>query len=191
MTAADGNAFLIGADSSFNASSPLGGTTFAERQVQFSTLTPYITSLIPDNTNIITSLKTTSGKSIAGGETKFQKDAAFSTNIIVNEVNEFDRVNVIATSRNETANLSGAKSLEFKLDLSTVNNQVSPVIDLQRVGVYAGINIIDNPDSDISSVGTISTGRTVGVLSGAANKPLRQTSETDPYDGTGLSLIHI
>ena len=187
VTAADGNAFLIGADSSFNASSPLGGTTFAERQVQFSTLTPYITSLIPDNTNIITSLKTTSGKSIAGGETKFQKDAAFSTNIIVNEVNEFDRVNVIATSRNETANLSGAKSLEFKLDLSTVNNQVSPVIDLQRVGVYAGINIIDNPDSDISSVGTISTGRTVGVLTGAANKPLRQTSETDPYDGTGLA----
>lgn len=187
VTKADGNGFLIGADSSFNASGLINADAFSEKQVQFTSIRPVFSTVVPDNTNVVGNVKYTSGKSVAGGETKYQKDPAYSLNVTLNEENPLDVVKLIATSRNETSAMAGAKSLEFKIDLSTTNNEVSPYIDLQRVAAVTEMNMIDNPDSDISSIGTIDTSRTVGVLSGTANKPLRFVSETDPYRGTSLA----
>ena len=44
------------------------------------------------------------GSSLAGNETRFQKDASFSTDLVLNTDNTFTAPRLIATSANETAN---------------------------------------------------------------------------------------
>ena len=54
---------------------------------------------------------------------------------------------MVATTANETANLSGEKSVTIQTAFSTTRADVSPVIDLQRTGMITISNRIDNQDS--------------------------------------------
>ena len=62
--------------------------------------------------------------------------------VSLNDLNVNTNPNVVATSEN-----SSGKTLKFKLDMTTGDPKVSPVIDLQRVSVIALENVIDNSNA--------------------------------------------
>ena len=83
--------------------------------------------------------KFTTGTSLAkvtGNQVRYQKDANYSADIVINDENRFDAPRLIAKDSNETANLgAGVKSTTFKLDMTSARSNVSPVIDVQRASL--------------------------------------------------------
>ena len=112
--------------------------------------------------------KTTTGRSIAGSETAYIRDAAFNS-FYPNTLVKKDNIAMIASNENETANLSGKNSYTLKATLSTTNDYVSPVIDLQRLSLTGIGKAIDNPSSSPAT---------------GFNVPLNFVAETDNLNGS-------
>jgi hypothetical protein len=68
--------------------------------------------------------------------------------------------------------LSGDKSVTMKLDLTTTDTKVSPVIDLQRASLTMFENIIDKQDS---------------AATNGYNVPISFVNETHPTEGTAAA----
>ena len=111
------------------------------------TVIPQFDTLVPQDTNITVDAKFTTGRSYSGTETRFQKDTTFSGDLSILQENNFSAPRLVATTANETANLSGEKSVTIQTAFSTTRADVSPVIDLQRTGIIGISNRIDNQDS--------------------------------------------
>ena len=67
--------------------------------------------------------------------------------IPLNENVYYDAPLMSASGVNETNEMAGEKSLDINLELSTNNPLVSPVVDTERMTVYAIANRINNIDS--------------------------------------------
>ena len=156
-----------------------------QKQEQFDILIPNVDLLTPQTTNVSIQTKLTTGRSISAlisEQTKYQKDTSFRTNIQNKQENYFERPYLVATTENETANLgAGNKSFEMRINLSTENSTVSPLIDTQRMHCITVANMIDNPDSDGTS------GREYPLTIGGFNKPITYVAETSPSSGTALA----
>lgn len=96
------------------------------------------------------SAKTTSGKSVAGSEQPYIKDSSF-VSIAPNDQTEFDTVRTIPSAINSSTSMSSARGLTVKVDLTTSNSLVSPVIDLQRMSMSVIGNRIDRPASSAAT----------------------------------------
>ena len=110
---------------------------------------------------------------MAGTETPYTVDADYSP-ILLNKNNvSLDHNYVVAADSIADAEISiGAKTAMFKFDMSTTNEFVSPMIDLQRTSITVVDNIIDNQDS----------AATLGF-----NVPLRYVSENEPTSGSSAA----
>jgi hypothetical protein len=103
-------------------------------------------------TDIITKIRTTSGTSasgvsgvLGGGETSFQLLAGSSAKEVTpNENIDFVEPKMIVSAINETNNMSGNKSLETLCTLTTNVENVTPVIDMQRMGMVAVQNRVNS-----------------------------------------------
>jgi hypothetical protein len=95
-----------------------------------------------------------------------------SANITLNELNFTNEPKVILSDSNETFRISGNKSFEMRLNFSTTDNKVSPIVDLQRMSFTGFENIIDKQDS----------AATVGF-----NVPLAFVNETHPTEGSAAA----
>ena len=106
----------------------------------------------PTGTAISAGFKGTSGKSFAGVETPYNVDAAF-TAINLNKNNiALDRNYVIAADSIADAEIAvGASTAELEMTIGTVDDFVSPVIDLQRSSMTLVDNVIDKQDSAATS----------------------------------------
>ena len=177
ITAVDGFGIQFEADSTSTSGGRFGGTSVvSDRQVQFDKCIPSFTTLIPDETNLTYSAKFTTGKSLAavtGAQTRYQKDATYSSEIIVGEENNFLAPRLIPTSGNETSELgSGVRSTTFKIDMTTTSADVSPIIDAQRSSLTAIGNLIDNQAQSPAS---------------GFNVPLNYVEETSAFGGSALA----
>lgn len=181
----DHTGYRFGAASGNQATSSLrigGDGIIVSKNVMYNSYFPLISTLNPENTSIAASVKLTEGASFAdvqGGRNEaangaYVKDAAFSA-ITLNEINTTETAKLVASDSNETVSLAGAKSFSLLMNLATTDTKVSPVIDLQRVGLTTFENIIDNQDS----------ASTVGF-----NIPLSFVAETHPTDGSA-SAKHV
>jgi hypothetical protein len=170
----DVSGYQIYVDSAATASQFVGGSTvLANRNIMYDIINPHVDTLIPPTTNIATSAKLTTGRSLAGTESRFYKDAAFNT-IILKEDNYAAAPLVVADRSYEVlAPMNGERSITLKIDMRTGSSAVSPVIDMQRASTILVNNIIDKQDSDRS-------------LSGF-NTPIIFVNETDPTDGTHVA----
>ena len=178
IIAVDENFYTITADSAATDSSTFGGLDgLATQNIQYEILTPKIQTLIPKNTDITLDAKVTDAKSLAGNETQYTKASSYSR-IILNEDNYFLTPKVLASDERETNAMSGAKSATFKLNLTTQDSDVAPVIDLQRTGIWMFHNEIDFQDS-AGSVGVL--------INNNRNNPIDYADETDPNGGSHLS----
>ena len=85
-----------------------------------------------------------------------------SEDISLNEINYLDSPRCIASRVNETNTatlnvLPGDRSFTMELNLFSADNQVSPVIDTQRMSAILTSNRIDNVISDVTEDNRVDT----------------------------------
>ena len=103
-------------------------------------------------TAIKAELKGISATSIDGNELSFEQTE--STPINLNEDSYMPEARMIASRVNELQQQSGLpadKSMELTFTLSTANNNISPVIDLDRVGMVLISNRVNSPITDYTT----------------------------------------
>jgi len=108
-----------------------------------------VQDMIFSNTQIDWGIKTTSSVGVDGSATIYDKDDDFSA-IVVNENIPFLKPRLIASPVNEENMLSGTdafdeKSFILKALLTTTLDNISPVIDTQRIAATVIGNRVDSP----------------------------------------------
>lgn len=127
-----------------------GSNVTATGNVYFDTLHTTIPSIELPNTSISTSFKGTSATQplvlSSGRVVSFTKDSS-STTITLNDNNSLLTPKIIASGINETNEMGGDKSFELTASLSSTQDNVSPVLDVDSLGVIGVQNRINNIDS--------------------------------------------
>jgi len=171
ITAIDITGYRFEADSA-STSADIGGgnAVLSNKNILMDVAIPNIQTLLLDDTGITSTGQFTTAESLAGTETAYQKESAI--NIPVGREFVFSAPKMIASAANETANMSGVKSLTIDMAMSTTNDYISPVIDMQRATVIAISNSIDKQAASATS---------------GFNVPLNYVSETKSTGGTHAS----
>jgi len=144
-----------------------GGTTVqATKNMIINVINPSIEVLLPQYTNITLKGKFLSGKSIAGSEVPYQQDTTFEQ-LQFKENTYFNVPKVVANTAKETT--LGTSSIILQSTMTTDNNFVAPVIDLQRASIIGISNRIENQSNAISA---------------GFNIPHQYINETDPNEGS-------
>jgi hypothetical protein len=132
-----------------------GGTRVkATQNIQFEAITPLVELLTPRDTSLSGRVRTVSGTSVSGNEVSFQ-DQGFE-NVSLNGINYFNSPRIVASKineQNQLTTLPGNKSFTMELVLGTQDQNVSPVIDVDRLAVITTTNRLDQritnyPDDD-------------------------------------------
>ena len=136
-----------------------GSNIFATQNIQYETLVPQIERMLLPQTEITARANVISGTSIGDGssvtEASFANDGVFN-DIILSEDNQFAAPALICSEINESSELSGAKSFRMDLQLKSLEPNISPVIDTDRLSAILVTNRINSPtatDSALKSVG--------------------------------------
>jgi len=177
ITKVDGFGLQFEADSSSTSAGRFGGDEIVvDQQLNFDVAIPNFTTILPDDTTISYGVKYMTGSSLAGSETRYQKDASYSADVVISDENRFNNPKLIAKAANETSELgAGERSVTFKVDLGTTRSDVSPLIDCQRTSLTTVSNLIDN------QAAAAATG---------FNVPLSYAAETNAFGGSALSKHH-
>ena len=130
-----------------------GSNVTATGNVYYDTLHTTIPSIELPNTSISTSFKGTTATQplvlSSGRVVSFTKDSS-STTITLNDNNSLLAPKIVASGINETNEMGGAKSLEVTASLSTTRDNISPVLDVDSMGLIGVQNRINNIDSSSS-----------------------------------------
>jgi hypothetical protein len=127
---------------------PLLGSTKgpkATQNIPFSVIRPNIQTLLPQKTSISAKVRTFSGSTPDSNLTSFL-DQGF-VDISLNSNNQFSSPRIICSQINEETYLSSfpsKKSFTMELTLSTQDDHVSPMIDLDRVNLVTISNRINS-----------------------------------------------
>ena len=137
----------MGGSKTFTSHSLGGGVNArASKNVQFETIRPNISHILPDGTTVSASVRTTSGTSISGNEISFQ-DRGFQP-VSLTGTTVFSDPRIIASRVNENAKiptLPGAKSFTFDVTLSTTNEDLSPIVDVEDSNITLKTNRVNAP----------------------------------------------
>jgi hypothetical protein len=107
-----------------------------------------ISNMTVSGTNVVATKQNTTGTSPSGSQTSFVKTAAANAQVIpLNENVYYEKPFIAASAINETNEMAGEKSMEINLELKTDFENVSPVIDTERMTVYAIANRVNKIDS--------------------------------------------
>lgn len=126
-----------------------GDAVSATQNIQYEAVRPIVQTLALPGTNISATLKGVTATSVDGNEISFEETAA--TPINLDEDTYLTEPRLIASRVNELnklSNLPGNKSMELTFTLSTANANISPVIDLDRVGMVLISNRVNSPITD-------------------------------------------
>jgi hypothetical protein len=124
-------------------SSPKGPK--ASQNIPFNFIRPNIETLLPQRTSISAKVRTFSGSTPDSDLIPFL-DQGFSE-ISLNSNNQFNTPRIICSGINEEtflSNFPGKKSFTMELTLSTKDENVSPMIDLDRINVITIANRINS-----------------------------------------------
>ena len=127
-----------------------GSAVTATGNVYVDTIHTTIPSLELPNTSITTTFKGTSATQpivlSSGRVVSYTKDTTSNT-ITLNDNNSLLVPKIIASSINETNEMGGNKSFELSTQLSSTQDNVSPVLDVDSMGIIGIQNRINNADS--------------------------------------------
>ena len=126
-----------------------GGNVQLTQNIPFEYIKPNINLISPSGTTISARIKTTSGSSISGTEASFSNIGYES--ITLNQLNRLDSPRLVASQLNESELLGGEKSFELEMLLSTTDENVSPMVDLDTTNIIIMSNLINNPNIDYTS----------------------------------------
>lgn len=125
-----------------------GAVVYATQNVAFETLTPQITQMKLPDTECIHRFNCVSGTSINDNgqtilESSFINDGSYD-DVIPNETNTLTGQKIICSQVNEDTHLNGAKSLTYEINMASTNENISPVIDLERTSLITTSNRVNN-----------------------------------------------
>ena len=126
-----------------------GDAVTATGNVCIDTLHTTIPSIELPKTSITTSFKGTSSTQpvvLTSPTVSFTKDSTSST-ITLNDNNELATTKMVASTINESNEMGGAKSFELTASISSTDDNVSPVLDVDSMGIVGVQNRINNIDS--------------------------------------------
>jgi hypothetical protein len=151
----DSDSYTIVTTTAATSSGYTGGDSVkASRNVQYSIINPSIQMQTFSDTATAFSIKTTSGKSVDGGQTPYVIDSGFSP-ALVKQNNVFYTPRMICSETNESVSLAGAKSITFSAQMTTNNDSVSPVIDTTRASLIAIGNRLNKPTESNTNVAAL------------------------------------
>ena len=133
-----------GATSTFGGNS--GSVVTATENTQYDVSTTNIGTLAVARTKIDAGFLATSGTSPSGSEASFSK-STINRILPLKDNYYWESTKLIASGINETNEMAGAKSLSVPMTLSSELDALSPVIDTQRMSMYAVANQINSIDS--------------------------------------------
>ena len=131
------------------ATGDIGGTTVTATQNRLFDLSCLnISTLTVPGTSITYDMRPTTGKSIHGSESEFSLTSASNAiSVIPGDNIYFTSPKLVASSINETNEMSGGKSLFVNLTMTTSSTKISPVLDVKRMSMVAVQNRLNNPTS--------------------------------------------
>ena len=154
----------VGTVSTATRATRFGGNVYATQDTQFDTIYPVISSVNQGRSTITPSFKATS--------TGYTVDSSY-TKMILGD-NDLPATKLIAGNATTRYNLSNAQSFLYKIDLTTDNPYVAPLIDTKQLGLVLAKNLVDSPTYanknltyDIGTVTSASTTANLIQLSGA------------------------
>ena len=151
----DLNSYTITTTGNATSSGYSGGAVVrATRNVQYDVVNPTIQMQTFPDTETSFSIKTTSGKSVDGGETPYVQDTTFSP-CLVKENNYFNSPRMIGSEINENTSMGGNKSVTFSVQLASTNDSVSPVVDTARASLVAISNKVNSPTESNVNVASL------------------------------------
>lgn len=113
------------------------------RDYAYASITPQIPTFKPPNTSIVHKVITTTPSTGAS----YVIDSSFAQ--INNSIeNKFDTKRVFVGLTNKSNKTANVESLQYRIELSTDNADVSPIIDVQQLGVNLKRNLVNNPSFD-------------------------------------------
>ena len=120
-------------------------TPRATQNIAYNILHPITSILTPVSTEISSKVRTVSSSSVNGNEVSFIDNGY--EDISLNSDNNFNTMRAIYSHINELEylNTPNNKSLLLQIQLNTVDSKVSPMIDLERIGMISIMNRIDTP----------------------------------------------
>ena len=130
------------------AGGPLAKGTY---NLPYNLITPKITTITPQGTNLISQVRTISASSVSGNQESYL-DKGYKQ-VTIFDKNYFDGQRMIASAQNESNLLNsdtfaGNKSFEMQFILLTQNSRISPVIDLDNASVVYTMNRVNRPVTD-------------------------------------------
>jgi hypothetical protein len=174
-----------------------GSTVTATQNVLFDVLQPQIGHVIYPQTSLITNIRTTSGRSVHGSESAFSLQATSETeSIVIGDNYYFDNPRLVASDINQTNEMAGSKSLVMNIFLSSVNPNLSPIIDLKRINAFAIANRLNNPTVTFTNIFTGDGSTTAFTLTGtpssvhllAVKKDGKKLQPVDDFTVSGTTL---
>jgi hypothetical protein len=148
-----------------------GSAIVASDNVQYNTIQPIVQHQLFPTTNINYSVRTVSGKSVHGSETPYIVSSVFEP-IAVNENNSLSEVQLIGSTATETEFMSGEKSLTLRAQMTSDNENVSPVIDIARLSAITVQDKVNSPsfanthNSALDTRAIVTSVTTVAVTNG-------------------------
>ena len=141
---ASNNDILDGATSDFITGNYGGSTIMASRQLTADALYMKTEDLDFDETKLAYTVNSTTAAGTASGDKPIVPNATYA----------FDGRKVVKSFENQTTVSSSplikTPTLTFNATMSTSNKNISPVIDLQKVGGYAVSNLVDQSSTAIN-----------------------------------------
>ena len=124
-----------------------GGNVTATQNVQIDQVYPQLQMTVYPETTVDPRINIVTGTSIRNGqnldEASFINDGVYY-DMIANEDNYFDSPKLVCSQVNEDARLSGSKSLNVQMLMTTTNKSISPVIDTDRCSLITTMNRVNN-----------------------------------------------
>ena len=132
--------------SNASATGPGGGSSVtATENRHIDVMYPVIENIQVPGTSLRVFATVRSSQSIDGAEAAHQASTEFE--ILPNRNFIFDSPKMIGSAIQESANMSGDKSYQLRCVLSTTNEALSPVIDMNRTSVHTIQNIVGSSGS--------------------------------------------
>ncbi|MCP4798572.1 MAG: hypothetical protein GY893_01320, partial [bacterium] len=152
------DSFIINTSTNATTTTTGGGTRiYATKNISYDVLQPIIQTMDLPNTTLTAKLQTTSGSTVGSTQQSFTRlSTTTAIDIPLNEDYYFDTPNLICSPNNETNELSSNKSFRLGMTLTSTKDNVSPVIDMQRMFamcVSSRLNEIDS-SSDVNTTFT-------------------------------------
>ena len=131
------------------ATGDIGSTAVTvTRNIMYDVIKPIAGVIQPPGTEISSQLRTTSGRTLEGGETEFSLTTVTKQKAIeLNEDFYLTAPAIVASAINETNEMSGSKSLAQTITIKTPtgSDNLSPIIDTSRLSCHLIRNHLFNP----------------------------------------------